>query len=85
MIINTRRDLDALKGTPDYAGALREILGATTTWVNHGTPEEPDWQAETALSQIERLEFASLEDLLAECAAHGVAAAEPEPPGSEVG
>jgi hypothetical protein len=81
MIINSRADLDALRGGPDYAAALRAILGATTTWVNHGTAEEPDWRAETALSQIERLEFASIEELLAECAAHGVAAVEPEPPG----
>lgn len=80
MILNTRADLDAMKGTPDYAAALTAILGATTTWVNHGTAEAPDWRQETALSHVERLAFPSLEAFLAECAAHGIAPGEPEPP-----
>lgn len=83
MMINTRADLEALKGTPDYAAALRAILGATTTWVNHGTDEEPDWHQETALSHIERLAFGSLEEFVAECAAYGITPGAPEPPVAE--
>ena len=83
MMINTRADLEALKGTPDYAAALRSILGSTTTWVNHGTAEAPDWRQETELSHIERLAFGSLEAFLAECAVYGIEPVAPEPPVSE--
>lgn len=83
MILNTRSDLDALKGTPDYAAALRAILGATTTWVNHGTAEAPDWRAETVLAHVERMQFATMEEFLAECAAYGITPEAPEPPVAE--
>lgn len=79
-IINTRTDLDALKGGPDYAAAMQAILGATTTWVNVGTNDAPEWQLQTMLEQIEMLGFETLEAVLAECAAAGVSPAEAPPP-----
>lgn len=78
-IINTRADLDALRATPAYAEALRNILGSTATWVNtapEGSP--PAWQLVTVLSTIERMGFLSINDLLTECAAAGVTP--PAPP-----
>lgn len=78
-IINTRSDLDALRGTPDFAAALRALLGATTTWINHGTREAPDWEQVTVLSYIEALGFTHGE-FLAECAAAGIVPQQPEPP-----
>jgi hypothetical protein len=89
MILNTPADLAALKGTPDYAAALQLLLGSTQTWVNQaaaGAP--PDWQLVSALSTIQAMGFMSVDALLAECAAVGVAAppappapAAPPPPG----
>lgn len=79
-IVNTRADLDALLGTPAYAEVLRNILGSATTWVN-AAPEgsSPNWQMVTVLSTIERMGFLSVNDLLAECAAAGIAAPAPTP------
>jgi hypothetical protein len=89
MILNTPADLAALKGTPDYAAALQLLLGSTQTWVNQaaaGAP--PDWQLVSTLSTIQAMGFMSVDALLAECAAVGVAAppappapAAPPPPG----
>ena len=79
-IINSRSDLDALQGTDAYGEALLVILGSATTWVNTA-PEggAPAWQLVTVLSTIQRMGFLTLEDLLQECAAAGIAAPPPPP------
>ena len=84
MIINTRDDLDALRGGPDYAGAMQALLGASTTWINVGSSAAPQWQRQTVLSQIEQLGFTSLDDLLAECAAAGITPSVSDPPPAAV-
>ena len=82
IIINTRADLDALKGTSDYLPALRAIAGTMDTTVNtaeypegYGDPSysgpfiEPTWTAVETLETIRRLGFASRADFEAEYAA----------------
>ena len=89
MILNTPADLAALKGTPDYAAALQILLGSTQTWVNQAAAgAAPNWQLVSALTTIQAMGFMSVDELLAECAAVGVAAppaplapAAPPPPG----
>jgi hypothetical protein len=82
--INTRADLEALIGQPDYAAALKALLGATFVWTNTGTPNAPVWQKQAALDQIMALGFLSVEDLLAECAAVGIAPPSQDPPPAPV-
>ena len=82
IIINTRTDLEALKGTPDYLPALRTIAGTMETTVNtaeypegYGDPSysgpsiEPMWTAVETLETIHRLGFASRAEFEAEYAA----------------
>ena len=82
IIINTRADLGALKGTPDYLLALRAIAGTMDTTVNtaeypegYGDPSysgpfiEPTWTAVETLETIHRLGFASRAEFEAEYAA----------------
>lgn len=84
MIINSRPDLDALRGTAAYAEALRMILGATTSWVNDAPAgEPPQWRQVSVGETLARLDL-TLPDLLAECAAAGIAPQASEPPASEV-
>jgi hypothetical protein len=46
-IINTKADLDALKGTPDYVTALIGLAGAAQTYVNKAAPGQmTDWVLE---------------------------------------
>lgn len=78
-IINSRADLEAMRGAPDFAAALRHLLGATSTWVNHGTAEAPDWEQISVFSHIEALGF-SQQEFMDECAAAGVVAQQSEPP-----
>lgn len=80
MIINSRRDLEALRGTNDYAAALRAIAGATSTWINTaGYGVEPVWERVAVLDMLDRLGLTEAE-LLAELAAAGIAPVSPEPP-----
>lgn len=75
MILNTPADLAALKGTPDYAAALKTLLGSTQTWVNQAPAgSASDWRLVTVLSTIKTMGFMSVDDLVAECAAAGVVA-----------
>lgn len=74
MILNARNDLEALRGTPDFGEALRLILGATKTWVNRaGVGDPPAWEEVTVLDGLERMEL-TMEELLEELAAAGIAA-----------
>ena len=50
IIINTRTDLEALKGTPDYLPALRAIAGTMETMVN--TAEYPEGYGVVARGHI---------------------------------
>lgn len=81
IIINTRADLDALKGTPDYLPALRTIAGTMETTVNTAEyPKdydedapgalvvEPVWTRVETLETIRRLGFASRAEFEAEYA-----------------
>ncbi len=80
-IINTRSDLEALRGTPDYGAALRALLGASVTWINTAEEDAPPvWEKQTVLSHIEKMGFATLDALLAECAAAGIVPTEPTAP-----
>lgn len=69
-IINTREDLDALLGTPDYIPFMETLKGSMTCKVNvqvypegYGKPEyqgdilEPIWEDIEDLSTIERFGF----------------------------
>lgn len=82
IIINTRADLDALKGTSDYLPALRAIAGTMETTVNttdypegYGDPSysgpdiEPAWTKIETLETIHRLDFANRVAFEAEYAA----------------
>ena len=82
IIINTRADLDALKGTSDYLPALRAIAGTMETTVNtakypegYGDPSyngpliAPEWTTVETLETIRRLGFASRAEFEAEYAA----------------
>ena len=82
IIINTRADLDALKGTPAYLPALRAIAGTMETTLNaaeypegYGDPSysgpsvEPVWTIVETLETIHRLGFASRAEFEAEYAA----------------
>lgn len=55
--INSRADLEALRGTPEFEEALRLTHGATKSWTNAGTAEQPDWQLVEDSSILTRLEF----------------------------
>lgn len=70
IIVNTRADLDALKGTPDYLAALRLLAGTMTATVDvavypdgYGDPAyagpeiDPEWKKIETLDTIERLGF----------------------------
>ena len=82
IIINTRADLDALKGTPDYLRTLRAIGSTMETTVNsaeypegYGEPGysgpsiEPIWTVVETLETIRRLGFASRAEFEVEYAA----------------
>lgn len=71
-IINSRADLDALRGTDAYAEALRIILGATTMWVNTAPADQsPAWEQRSVGDTLAKLELTT-QELLAECAAAGI-------------
>jgi hypothetical protein len=82
IIINTRADLEALKGTPDYLPALRTIAGTIEMTVNtaeypegyvdvgyNGPEIEPTWTKVETLETIHLLGFASRAEFDAEYAA----------------
>ena len=82
IIINTRADLDALKGTSDYLPALRATAGTMDTTVNtaeypdgYGDPSyngplvDPEWTTVETLVTIHRLGFADRAEFEAEYAA----------------
>lgn len=82
IIINTRADLDALRGSPDYLEALRAVAGSLATAIDAavypegyndpgyaGPTVEPDWQNVETLSTIQRLGFATRAEFEAEYAA----------------
>lgn len=84
MLINTRADLDSLKGSPAYTEALRALKGSMTVTVDtavypqgYGQPGysgavvDPVWQPVEDLTSITRLGFGK-DEFLAECAAEGV-------------
>lgn len=89
LIVNTRADLNLLKGTPSYLEALRQIAGSLTTTIDRATyPEgygsdgydgpvvEPEWTEVESLGVLARLGF-SREEFEAEyAAATGAAIAE---------
>ena len=81
-IINSRADLNALRGTDVYSDALRAILGATTTWVNDA-PEgaAPQWRQVSVGETLAHLDL-TLDELLAECASAGIAPTNPPAPSS---
>lgn len=82
LIINTRADLDALKGTDRYLDAMKAIAGTLCTTVDvavypegYGQPGyvggaiDPDWQTVETLNTIQRLGFASRAEFETEYAA----------------
>lgn len=82
VIVNTRADLDALKGGPDYLDAMRVIYGSLSTSVDraeypegYGQPDytgvavDPDWQEAETLGTIQRLGFATRAEFEAEYSA----------------
>lgn len=81
LIINTRADLDALKGTKDYLPALRAIAGTLDTTINTATasfgeePPEPKWVTLETLETITKLGFSSRSEFETE---YAVATAEAE-------
>lgn len=80
MIINTRSDLDELKGTDIYGEALRQILGATTMWVNDAPAgSAPQWHQVSVGDTLARLDL-TLDELTAECAAAGIVPQSPSAP-----
>lgn len=79
-IINSRADLDALRGTDAYAEALRIILGATTMWVNTAPADQsPAWEQRSVGDTLAKLDLTT-QELLAECAAAGIVPQSPAAP-----
>jgi hypothetical protein len=79
-VINTRADLDALRGTDFYGQALRTFLGATTMWANDAPAgESPQWRQVSVGDTLARLDL-TLDELLAECAVAGIVPQPPEAP-----
>ena len=73
MILNDRRDLEAIRGTPDFEEALRLILGSTKMWVNRAeTSETPDWEEVPVLDTLNRMEL-TMDEFLSELASAGIA------------
>lgn len=80
IIINTRADLDALRGTEAYAEALRRILGATTMWINDAADDAPAvWRQASVGDVLASLDLTT-EELLAECEAAGITPQTPPAP-----
>lgn len=80
MMINTRADLEALRGTDFWPTALRLLAGATVQWRNTaGEGEAPVWEQIADLSGLERVQM-STDDLAAELAAAGIVADPPQAP-----
>lgn len=75
--INSRADLEALRGTPDFVEALRVVHGAMRSWTNAGTAEAPDWQLVEDASVLTRFDFTP-SAFAAEIAGYGFG--EPTPP-----
>lgn len=84
MIINTRADLEALKGSGEYRSALLQLKASMTTRVDaavypegygqpgyEGEPVATVWQEVETLEAIERLGF-SKSEFIALCASAGV-------------
>lgn len=57
--INTRADLEALRGSPDFEDALRLLYGTMTQW----DLVEGDWVAREDLSSIDRFGYSKSEFL----------------------
>lgn len=53
MLVNSRSDLEGLRGTPEFENVLRALYGSMTTWVL----VEGQWQSVENLTAIERLGF----------------------------
>jgi len=79
--INSRADLESLRGSPEFAAAIRDLAGSMTIRMNvaeypegYGDPEyegpevDPIWQDQEDLTTIERFEFTK-QELLDELAA----------------
>lgn len=80
MIINTKADLEALRGTDAYAEALRRILGACTMWINDAPAGQPAvWRQESVGDVLAQFDLTT-EELLIECAAAGIVPQSPEAP-----
>lgn len=80
MILNTRSDLEALRGTDRFAVALRYIMGATYYWSNESNGRaEPSWQLTRSPQVLAQFGF-SEDEFLSECADAGVSASHPESP-----
>lgn len=86
-LVNTRADLEALRGTPAFADALRAIAGAASIVVDaaeypqgyglpghDGPPVEPVWEERADDAVLSRLEM-TRDELAAQLAAHA-----PPPP-----
>lgn len=84
MQINTRADLEALQGTPDYVDALRLLKGSLTVKMNvavypegyglpdyQGDPVDPVWADQECLESIVALGI-SKDEFLAMCEAAGI-------------
>ncbi len=77
MIINTRADLEALRGTPDWPVALRLLAGSTVGWRR---PEgAPAYERNADTSALDRLGMTPTE-LQAELDAAGIVIDPPQPP-----
>lgn len=77
MQISSRADLEALRGTPEFATALRNIHGARRSWTNAGTTEAPNWQLIENGSVLTRFGFTA-QAFADEIAGYGFG--EPTPP-----
>lgn len=56
MIINTRSDLEALRGTPEWPVTLRMLAGATVNWRNTAPEGEASvWEQSDDLTLLTRL------------------------------
>ncbi|NIJ40353.1 hypothetical protein FHS78_000623 [Parvibaculum indicum] len=81
-IINTRADLDALKGTPEYLDAMQAIAGTLETTMDtavypdgynepgySGAAVEPVWTSVETLDTIQHLGFSTRAEFEQEYAA----------------
>lgn len=80
MIINTRADLEVLRGGPQWPAALRLLAGSTVGWRNTAAAgAAPSWEQVEDTAALDRLGM-SAADLQAELAAAGVVIEPPQAP-----